>query len=331
MEFIQIEGTNIRASRIGLGTWAIGGWLWGGAEDNESVKTIHAALAKGINLIDTAPVYGFGRAEEVVGRALQEFGKRDQVIIATKAGLEWRKEKIFRNSSSERLRQELEDSLRRLRTDYIDLYQIHWPDSLVPIEETAKAMDGFLKEGKVRAIGVSNFSSQEMMSFRKVAPLHTNQPPYNLFERGIEKEILPFCRQNKIAVLAYSSLCRGLLSGKMTEHTRFNADDIRRWDPKFQSPRFNQYIHATSSLNALAKQKWNKNILGLALRWILDQGNTIALWGARRPDQLERLQDAFGWTIDPESMKEIDQILKENIQKPIGPEFLAPPVREGHA
>ncbi|MGA8549997.1 MAG: aldo/keto reductase, partial [Stellaceae bacterium] len=183
VELATIAGTGLAVSRVGLGTWAIGGWMWGGTDDAQSIKTIHAAVDRGINLIDTAPAYGFGRSEEIVGRAIAEGGLRSQVVIATKVGLEWKDGKVFRNASRERIQREIEDSLRRLRTDYIDIYQVHWPDPLVPIEETAAAMQTLYDQGKVRAIGVSNFSVEEIERFRRVAELHAVQPPYNLFER----------------------------------------------------------------------------------------------------------------------------------------------------
>src|ERR1700689_2882967 len=178
-----------RLSRIGLGTWAIGGWMWGGSDEAESIKTIHAALDRGISLIDTAPVYGFGRSEEIVGRALAQAGRRKQAVIATKVGLAWRDGKPYRDASKSRIVQEAEDSLRRLQTDVIDIYQVHWPDPKTAIEETAEAMATLYRAGKIRAIGVSNFSPAEMDAFRAVAPLHTVQPPYNLFERGIENSV----------------------------------------------------------------------------------------------------------------------------------------------
>src|ERR1700684_3265717 len=183
MEFVS---SPIRASRIALGTWAIGGWMWGGSDEREAIKTIHAALDRGINLIDTAPVYGFGRSEEIVGMALAQDGRRKQAVIATKVGLAWQNGKPYRNASKSRIAREVEDSLRRLQTDVIDIYQVHWPDPDIAIEETAEAMAALYRAGKVRAIGVSNFSPAEMDRFRAVAPLHTVQPPYNLFERGIE-------------------------------------------------------------------------------------------------------------------------------------------------
>src|SRR5215813_7754834 len=186
MEYIKFAGLPLDTSRIGLGTWAIGGWMWGGTEESDAIRTIHAALDSGINLIDTAPVYGFGRSEELVGKALQG-GRRDGAIIATKVGLDWSSGKILRSSTPARLRQELEESLRRLNTDVIDIYQVHWPDASVPYEETARALEAFHREGKIRAIGVSNFSPEQMDRFRRGASLATIQPPYNLFEREIDK------------------------------------------------------------------------------------------------------------------------------------------------
>ena len=240
MEFVDIPGTSIRASRIALGTWAIGGWMWGGSNESDAISAIRVALDHGINLIDTAPVYGFGRSEEIVGKALAEGGRRRRVFIATKVGLDWKDGKPFRNSRisnddlitmkcdilvpaalenvitlnnaeavKARIVAEAEASLRRLKTDVIDLYQVHWPDPNTPIAEVADAMGELYRAGKIRAIGVSNFSPAQMKEFRKIAPLHTAQPPYNLFERGIEEDVLPYCRARHVAVLAYGSLCRG--------------------------------------------------------------------------------------------------------------------------
>jgi aryl-alcohol dehydrogenase-like predicted oxidoreductase len=195
MEYLT---TPLKVSRIALGTWAIGGWMWGGTNEDESIQTIHAALDRGINLIDTAPVYGFGRSEEIVGRALAQNGRRKQAVIATKVGLAWKDSNPYRNGSKSRIVQEVEDSLRRLQTDVIDLYQVHWPDPNTAVGETAEAMAALYRAGKIRTIGVSNFSPEQMDTFRTAAPRHTAQPPYNLFERGIEKAVLPYCRDNGI-------------------------------------------------------------------------------------------------------------------------------------
>ena len=269
--------------------------MWGGTSDlDESVQTIRSAIERGITLVDTAPVYGFGRSEEIVGHALSE-GLRERAVIATKVGLEWRDGKVWRNSSPTRIRKEVEDSLRRLRTDYIDLYQVHWPDPLVPIQETAGALARLLKEGKIRAIGVSNYSPEQMAEFQKAAPIHSVQPPYNLFERDAENGVLRYAAQQDIAVLCYGALCRGLLTGSITAKTRFEGDDLRRSDPKFQQPRFSQYLAAVSLLDRYARDRYGRGVLALAVRWVLDKGDTIALWGARRPVQLSPVEDGMGW------------------------------------
>ncbi|MGA7328169.1 MAG: aldo/keto reductase [Rhodomicrobium sp.] len=327
MEHIEIKGLNQLASRIALGTWAIGGWMWGGSNENDAIKTIHAALDSYINVIDTAPVYGFGRSEEIVGKALAG-GRRGKAIIATKVGLQWREGKLSRNSSPERLRAELEDSLRRLHTDVIDLYQVHWPDESVAIEETAATLAGFQREGKIRAIGVSNFTLAQMNRFRSAAPLANVQSPYNLFERDIERDILPYAQANGLAVLGYGALCRGLLTGKITEKTAFEGDDLRKSDPKFQPPRFQQYLNAVRRLDDFARDRYGKTVLALAVRWVLDAGNTIALWGARRPDQLAPVNDALGWSLDEDAERAVDRILTETVEDPVGPEFMAPPARQ---
>ena len=327
LEFMKIPGTGLKVSRVAIGTWAIGGWMWGGTDEAESVATIRSALEHGINLVDTAPVYGFGRSEEIVGKAIAEGRLRADVVIATKAGLQWDGGKVSRNASRNRIMQEVEESLRRLRTDYIDIYQVHWPDPLVEIEETAEAMHELFKQGKIRAVGVSNFSTLQMERFRRVAPLHVLQPPYNLFERGIEADLLPYSRKNDIAILGYGALCRGLLSGRMKPDTVFSGDDLRRSDPKFIEPRFAQYVAAVQKLDRLAQQRFGKRVIHLAVRWMLDQGITTALWGARHPEQLQPVDELIGWSIDASAKAEIDRILRENVVDPIGPEFMAPPSR----
>jgi aryl-alcohol dehydrogenase-like predicted oxidoreductase len=328
MEYMNIKGTNLTTSRIAIGTWAIGGWMWGGTDERESIRTIHAALDTGINLIDTAPVYGFGVAEEIVGKAIEERGHRDKVFIATKVGLQWHDGSVSRNSSRERIRQEIQDSLRRLRTSYIDIYQVHWPDLAVPIEETARTMQELRKEGLIRAIGVSNFSPEQMQRFQSVSELHTVQPPYNLFEREVDRHVLPYVREKKLSGLAYGPLCRGLLTGKMRPDTKFSGDDLRKSDPKFQQPRFGQYLDAVQKLGDLALRKYGKRVMDLAVRWVLDTpGITAALWGARHPADLQAVTGALNWKLDAYAIAAIDQILEQTIPEPVGPEFMAPPAR----
>jgi len=327
MEQISLGNSSLKTSRIGLGTWAIGGWMWGGTSEAESIATIRAAVDRGITLIDTAPAYGLGRSEELVGKALAEGGLRDGVQIATKVGLNWRDGSVYRDSRPVRIRTEIEDSLRRLRTDVIDLYQVHWPDLETPLAETARTLEDLRRAGKIRAIGVSNYSPAQLDTFRAIAKLDAVQSPYNLFEREIDADVLPYARHTRLAVLSYGALCRGLLSGRMTATTTFEGDDLRKVDPKFQSPRFQQYLAAVEELRRMARERFGKSVLALALRWVLDQGPTIALWGARRPEQLEPLAEVDGWHLDEATRREIDAILARNVTDPVSPAFMAPPVK----
>jgi aryl-alcohol dehydrogenase-like predicted oxidoreductase len=327
METTTIAGVTV--SRIGLGTWAIGGLDWGVVPDEVAVATCLSAIERGINLIDTAPIYGQGHSEEIIGRAIRAHGRREDFYIATKVGLDWTDRGVFANSTPARLRIELEASLRRLATDYIDLYQVHWPDTRTPIAETAAVLAEFQRQGKVRALGVSNFSVAQMEEFRVIAPLASNQPPYNLFERGIDEAILPWCAANHVAILTWSTLCRSLLGGRVTRGMSFDKGDIRRVDPKFREPRFSQYITAVEELAEFAHQHYDKSVLELAARWVLDRpGVSVALWGARRPDQLDAVAGVLGWKLDASAMAEIDRIVAESVPDPVGPEYLAPKVRE---
>lgn len=327
MEQIAIGTSGLHTSRIGLGTWAIGGWMWGGTDEAQSIATIRTAVERGVTLIDTAPVYGFGRSEEIVGKALAEGGLRDRVQIATKVGLAWKDGQVFRDSRPGRIRQEIEDSLKRLRTDVIDLYQVHWPDFETPIEETARTLEDLQRTGKIRTLGVSNYTPAQMDAFRSVTRLDAVQPPYNLFEREIDADVLPYAARTGLTILSYGALCRGLLSGRMTASTTFDGDDLRQVDPKFQGARFTQYLAAVDRLRALARERFGKSVLALAVRWVLDQGPTIALWGARRPSHLDPLAEIEGWHIDDATKSEIAAIIAHCVQDPVSPAFMAPPLK----
>jgi aryl-alcohol dehydrogenase-like predicted oxidoreductase len=332
MEHVGIAGTELTASRIGLGAWAIGGSGWGGSDASESVRTIHAAVEMGITLIDTAPVYGRGLSEEIVGRALREYGgDPDAVLVATKVGLRWPQGGVVRDARPAGIRQEVEDSLRRLGRERIDLLQVHWPDPLVPVEETAAAMAALHASGKIRAVGVSNFSPEQMEAFRRAAPLHASQPPYNLFEREVEHDVLPYCARHGITTLTYGVLCRGLLSGRMRPDTSFSGDDLRAEDdPKFRQPAYAEYLAAVDRLDRFAQENYGRRVIHLAARWALDQpGVDVALWGARRPEQIEAVEGVFGWSLDADALETIDRIVSAMVKHPVGPEFLAPPTRGG--
>ncbi len=326
METTTIAGA--RVSRVGLGTWPMGGREWGAVPEDEAIATCLGAIERGINLIDTAPIYGHGRSEEIIGKAIRSHGRREDFYIATKAGLEWNERGVFANSTESRIRGEIEDSLRRLGTEYIDLYQVHWPDPLVPVAEVAALLAGFKREGKVRALGVSNFSVAQMEEFRSVAPMASNQPPYNLFERQIDAEILPWGAANGVAILTWSSLCRSLLAGRAHRGMKFDPRDIRNYDPKFQEPRFSQYMTAVERVTAFAREHYGKNLPELAVRWVLDRpGVSVALWGAKSPDQLDAVAGVMGWKLDESARAEIDRIVEESVTDPVGPEYLSPKVR----
>jgi aryl-alcohol dehydrogenase-like predicted oxidoreductase len=325
MDYKMKDG--VKMSRIALGTWAIGGFNWGGTDERRSVKTIKSAVEKEICVIDTAPAYGFGKSEEIVGRAIKGMD-RENIVISTKVGIDWEGEKTFRNSSGERIEKEIDDSLKRLGTDHVDIYYVHWPDPLVDFRETARTMKELYNSGRIRAIGVSNYNVDQMERFRTEAPIHFCQPPYNIFEREIEKNgIMDYCRENGIGMMTYGALCRGLLSGKMKKDREFKGDDLRKIDPKFQEPRFDQYLKAVDRIEKLASDRYGKGILEFALRWILDKGVETAIWGARKPSQLEPIDDIWDFSIDEDDMKEIDKVLDETIDDPVGPEFMAPPNR----
>jgi aryl-alcohol dehydrogenase-like predicted oxidoreductase len=327
MEYTRIAGTDLQVSRIALGTWAIGGWMWGGTDEDQAIRTIHAALAQGINLIDTASVYGFGRSEEIVGKALAQKKCRDQVVIATKTGLDWKDGKVFRNCFPDYLKRNFAESLKNLQTDYVDILYVHWPDPLEPFAETARVMHQFLKEGKIKAVGVSNYSPEQIQAFQQGGPVHIVQPPYNLFERGIEADLMPFCHNHNLHLMTYGALCRGLLSGKVTAARTYPGDDLRNHDPKFKQPRLGQYLAAVKQLDTFAWERFDRRVLHLAVRWVLDYGSHIALWGGRRPDQMDPVPEIMGWHLDQPAMHAIDDILKETIKDPVGPEFMAPPAR----
>ena len=294
----------------------------------KSVSTIRAALEHGINIIDTAPVYGFGRSEEIVGRAIAEARVRSGVLIATKVGLEWEDGRVFRNASRARIMREIEDSLRRLRTDYIDIYQVHWPDPLVPIEETAEAMHTLFRQGKIRAIGVSNFSVSQMDRFRRVAPLHVLQPPYNLFERGIEADLLPYCRKNKIATLW---LRRSVSGPPIRTHAagyRFRRRRSATHRPEvprapvraISGRRGNGSIGSLSNASANASFTWRS--AGCSIKV------SPRRCGARViPINCSRSTRRRAGRLDASAKTEIDRILRETITDPVGPEFMAPPAR----
>lgn len=309
MERIWLPSLGRDVSRIALGTWSMGGWMWGGADEERARATIEHALDAGIDIIDTAPVYGFGLSEELVGDVLAGRGTRGDVVIATKLGLSWDDaHEPWRDSSAKRIREEVHASLRRLRTDYIDLYQVHWPDDAVPLEETAAALTALHEEGLVRAIGVCNYSVAQTETFARACRLDAAQFRYNLFERVSEDAVLPLCRERGLATLAYSPLARGLLTGAMTPDNE--ATDEARRGEMFHGDSFRRHLAVVARLDEFAQREYGRRVIHLAIRWLLDRpGLTIALWGARKPDQLDAVGGVEGFSLDEAAMRAIDGII----------------------
>jgi len=327
MELRNISDTGIKVTPIGIGTWVTGGWMWGGADENESANAIETALANGVNLIDTAPVYGFGKSETIVGKTIKKLNCRSNIILATKFGLQWdEKERIRRNSSRERILKEIDDSLKRLQTDYIDIYQLHWPDPNTSLEETMRTLIELRKKGKIRAIGVSNFNVAQIKKISSYGKLDCIQPPFNMFEQEIKSDILPYCAENKISTLTYGTLCRGLLTAKFNKNDTFPKGDLRNSDPKFQGDKFNAYIETVEKLKIIADRK-NSSVTQLAIEWTIAQpAVTCALIGMRTGTQAQiNTQVLKKQFFEKEDFKEADTIIANTINQPVGPEFMAPP------
>lgn len=319
MKTRQLGKDGPHLTEIGLGAWAIGGswaWGWGEQDDQESIATIHRALELGINWIDTAAVYGLGHAEEVVARAVE--GNRKEVFIATKCGLVWDdRGRVRNNNRPESIRKECEDSLRRLNTDYIDLYQIHWPDNNVPVEDSWGEMVRLKEEGKVLYIGVSNFGVDLLERCQAIHPVQSLQPPYNLVQRDIETEILPWCQEHQVGVVAYSPLLSGLLTGKFTRDflQTLKEDDWRRRQnhPMFTEPMYSRILDFVDRLRPIA-EKHGKTVAQLAIAWVLmHPAVTSAIVGARRPSQIEQNVGGAGWGIPDEDMAAIQQAYEATI------------------
>lgn len=301
MEYTQLGNSDLTVSRVVLGTWALGGFMWGGTDANDPGNAIQAAMDAGSTTIDTAPIYGFGLSEELVGKAIR--GRRDDVIIATKFGLRWEddegrqlcqagellgKEKvnIRRNASRESIMHECDRSLLRLGIDVIDLYQCHWPDPETEPEEIMEAMLTLRDRGKIRWFGVSNFDVPMMEACQRIAPLTSLQPPYSLMRRDIENETLPFCLEHGIGAIVYSPMFRGLLTGKITEDYTFSAGDTRARNPWYSGEKLRQVNGTLAAVVRPIAERHDATLAQIAVAWCLAQpGVTAALVGARNADQ----------------------------------------------
>lgn len=310
MKKIKLGKSDVEATRIALGTWAIGGTGWGGTDEQESIETVQEAIRKGITTIDTAPAYGKGLSEKLIGQAISDMDiNREDLVLATKAGIGWTDDGNYRDSRPDHLEKELQASLNRLQTDYIDVYQIHWPDTDISIEETAKKMKEFYEEGRIRAIGVSNFSPEQMDEWQKHAPLHTSQMHLNMLQRYLI-DWFEYCRNHDIATLSWGSLAHGMLTGKYDKDASFPDDDLRSNIELFQGDKYPHLIDAVEELKDFAAKK-DRNIIQLAVRWLLDHqtGADVALWGARKPSQVEGAQGADDFMLTKDDLKVIDEIL----------------------
>ncbi len=328
MQYRQLGKSGIKVPTVIAGAWAMGGWCWGGSDEAAAIEAIHAAIDEGMNCIDTAPAYGFGLSEEIIGKAIQ--GRRDQVIIATKCGLRWDSEegefffdaqdnagsplKIYKNLKPAGIIQECEDSLKRLGVDTIDLYQCHWPDKTTPLEDTMPALLKLQEQGKIRAIGVSNFTPEMMETCLGFGRIESDQPKYNLLSRGIEKDVLPFCRKKQIGVITYSSLELGLLTGKVTMDRVFPQDDIRAtgdYTPWFLPQNRKKALDALEKIKPIAED--HGITLGqLAIAWVIAQpGVTSAIVGVRNPQQAKENAKAGNVQIPESELAQVGKAFED--------------------
>jgi aryl-alcohol dehydrogenase-like predicted oxidoreductase len=319
MQIRRLGSTDLNLTTVGLGTWAMGGpWQfgWGPQDDDEALGAIRKALDLGINWIDTAPAYGLGHSEELVGMVLKQIRKKP--IIATKCGLLWneKKEKVP-HLKRESIRRECHVSLKRLGIETIDLYQMHWPDPDEDVEEAWEEMAKLKDEGKVRYIGVCNFNVEQVERARKIAEVSSLQPPYSMLHREPEEQLLGYCAHNNIGVLAYSPMQRGLLTGKFSQErlAALPLDDHRRRNPDFQEPQFTATLQLVDKLRPIAERN-GRTLAQLAIVWVLRRPEvTVAIVGARRPEQIAETAPASDWNLSEKDIKEIEKLLTQRQEK----------------
>jgi aryl-alcohol dehydrogenase-like predicted oxidoreductase len=310
MRYTRLGATALDVSRVCFGTWQFGG-DWGGIEKEQAIGAVRHARELGINIFDTAQGYGWGESERLLGEALRDDieHRRDEVVIATKGGIRADGEQRMRDSSEAWLRQGLEESLRNLGVDHIDLYQVHWPDEKVPIEETAGVLDLFVQEGKVRYAGVSNYSVEEMERFESRRRLDSLQPPYHLFRRDIERDVLPWCHEHDVGVLVYGPLAHGLLAGKYDEDTTFPDNDWRSGSELFQGDTFRHNVQTVRALGQIADEL-EISAAQLAIAWTLaNPAVHVAIVGARNPDQIEQSAPAADVELTEDDLNRIENIM----------------------
>ncbi|MFC1485560.1 aldo/keto reductase [Candidatus Latescibacterota bacterium] len=316
MNYRMLGSTPLTLSVVGLGTWAIGGtgyrFAWGKQDDDDSIRAIHRALDEGINWIDTAAVYGLGHAEEIVGKALR--GMSEKPLIATKGGRIPRSEgTIYGCLKRSIIRREVEDSLRRLDVETIDLYQIHWPDPVEDIEEAWEEIAHMVGEGKIRHAGASNFSVDQLARIAPIHPIASLQPPYSMLRRDAERELLPYCFAHGIGVIVYSPMQKGLLTGAFTleRAATLPEDDHRKRDPMFQEPLLSKILELVGKQTPIAENAGH-TVAQLAIAWVLSRPEvTAAIVGGRNPFQVAETAPAGDWTLSPAERDAVDAIIAE--------------------
>ncbi len=312
MRKIRLGKTGLEVSAISFGTWSFGG-DWGDFDVDQAKATVHRALDLGINFFDTAQAYGFGAAEKLLGEALWERVGRDEVIVATKGGLRMEGDTLLRDASAGWLRAGVESSLRNLRTDTIDLYQVHWPDGGTAAEETAGVLEEMVREGKIRHVGVSNYSAEQMAELARHGRVETLQPPYSMLRRDVEEEVLPYTAENDIGVLVYGALAHGVLSGKMTAQTTFEEDDWRSGSPDFEGDAFRTNLQVVSRLEDFAAGR-GITMPQLAIAWTLSHPAVhVAIVGARTPAHLEESAHAAEVELSRGDRRELERIIGDAV------------------
>jgi hypothetical protein len=308
MRYLRLGKTDMEVSTIAFGTWEFGG-AWGAVDETDARDAVHRAMDLGITLFDTAQAYGFGVAERLLGDAVRTHARRGEVLLATKGGQRKDGDQMVHDASAGWLRQGVESSLRSLGVDTIDLYQIHWPDLRTPPEETAAALEDFIREGKVRHVGVSNYDVKQMDALAAHGRLETDQPPFDMLHRDIEDEILPYAAERDIGVLVYGPLAHGLLSGRMNAGTTFSADDWRSHSPDFTGDTFQRNLDVVERLKAFAAAQ-GMSLPTLAIAWaIAHPAVQVAIVGAQRPEDLTDTVAAADVVLTEEGRREIDDIL----------------------
>lgn len=326
MELKTLGTSSVKVTPIAFGAWAIGGWMWGGAEEQAAIKAIKASLDAGITTIDTAPIYGFGKSEELVGQALQGV-PRDKYQILTKYGMNWRTHKgeyffdsvdnggkpvkIYKYSGREAVLQECEDSLRRLKTDYIDLLQIHWPDATTPISETMEAVATLIQQGKVRAAGVCNYNVDQVNEALKTLRIVSNQVPYSMIHRGIEKDVVPQAISKGMSILPYSPLQRGLLTGKIKRDHKFNAGDTRENNRYYKPENIDRTNKFLQKIKPIA-DGYNVSLAQLVINWTTRQpAMDCVLVGARDENQVQENVKSLSFKLSDQELQTIRKLAEE--------------------